>query len=140
MALNLSDIYQEIVNELKNLPDLRRVPDKPPDSNNQFPFAFVVVNAGEITMASEGFYTALYDINIELHIERKDLPRSYGTAINLMQDIPEQLLSGLINNRFTAGFTWRSTSFVYANFDFGGIETIGAIFTMNDAKIQGTIS
>lgn len=140
MALNLPDIYQETVNELKNLSGLRRVPDAPPENNNQFPFAFVYIYEGNFTMASSGFYTALYDIKVELHLKRKELPHSYGVAINLIQDIPEQLMSGLINGRFTAGFTWRSIGFVYSNFVFGGIETIGGIFTMNDAKIQGTVS
>jgi len=138
--INLPDVYQELVNELKNLSDLRRVPDEPPENNDQFPFAFPYVWRAEYKTASKGFFTALYDIRIELHLLRGDLPRSYGAALHLIEDIPKQLTSGLINRRFTKDFTWTNIDFIYSNFEFGGVPTIGGIFTIYKAKIQATVS
>ena len=44
---NIKDAIQEIVDELKNLRDLRNVPDAPPESNDRFPFVIVYPASGE---------------------------------------------------------------------------------------------
>ena len=137
---DVKDILQEIVDELKNLRDLRRVPDAPPESNDQFPFVVVYPAAGEFKKESSGFFTGLHDINIEFHIKRKDLPRDYGDVMDLFQAIPKQLMSGQENGRFTGGFTWQTISYTFGPMEWAGVETIGVTYTMAQAKVQDTVS
>ena len=137
---DIKDALQEIVDELKNLSDLRYVPDEPTKTGIRFPFVVVYPPTGEFKKGSAGFFTGLHNINIELHIEEKDLPRDYKQVIDLFQAIPKQLMSGQENGRFSGGFTWEKITYTFGPMIWAGVETIGVTYTMVNAKVQDTVS
>lgn len=137
----IKNAIQEIVNELKNLRDLREVPDAPPESNDRFPFAVVYPAAGEFQKLSAGFMVNLHDINIELHVERKDLPRDFNRIVDIFDRIPNQLEEGLEAGRFSAITTWGTIIYIGTDpMSYAGVDTLGVIFTMEDVKLLDTVS
>ena len=137
---DIKDALKEIVNELKNLRDLRYVPDEPTKTGIRYPFVVVYPETGEFKKLSAGFLTGLHNINIELHIMEKDLPRDYKQVIDLFQAIPKQLMSGQENARFSNGFTWETITYRFGPMIWAGVETIGVTYTMVNAKVQDTVS
>ncbi len=137
----IKDAIQEIVDELKNLRDLRNVPDAPPEGNDRFPFVVVYPASGEFQKMSYGFMTNLHNINIELHVERKDLPRDFKKVVDIYDQIPKQLELGLEESRFSAVSTWETISYIGTDpMEYAGVDTLGVIFTMENVKILDTVS
>ena len=58
----IKDAVQEMVDELKNVSGLRRVPDAPPENNSQFPFATLIPVSGTLVMNSYGWMTGLHNV------------------------------------------------------------------------------
>jgi len=137
--MNIKDALQEIVNELKNVRDLRRVPDAPPESNDQFPFCLAYPVSGSFTKNSSGWSTDLHDINIELHVTRKDLPRDFMTLVDLLDEVPLQLHKGQQANRITV--TWADEiAYTFGPLEYAGVETLGVTYTMPGVKVTTTVS
>ena len=137
---NIDDAILEIVRELRNVRDLRRVPDAPPENNDQFPFAVVYPASGRFQKESAGWMIGLHNINIELHVVRKDLPRDFTNLITLYDIIPNQLESGLENSRFSAISTWENIVYVFGALNWAGVDTLGVTFTMNNVKLLDTVT
>lgn len=137
----IKDAIQEIVDELKNLRDLRNVPDAPPESNDRFPFVIVYPAAGEFQKQSAGFMINLHDINIELHVARKDLPRDFAGLVDIFDRIPHQLETGLEAGRFDAITTWATITYIGTDpMEYAGVDTLGVIFTMENVKLMDTVT
>ena len=101
----IKDAIQEMVDELKNVNGLRNVPDAPPEKNSQFPFATLIPVSGKFEMAG-GFVTSWHDVEIHLHVQRKDLARAYDDIMPLLSDIPKQIMTGLKSRVFTGTLSW----------------------------------
>lgn len=136
----IDDALLEIVREIRNVRDLRRVPEEPPENNDQFPFAVVYPASGSFNKESAGWMIGLHNINIELHVARKDLPRDYTQLVTLYDRIPYQLESGLENSRFTAITTWRNITYTFGALNWGGVDTLGVVYTMTDVKLLDTVT
>ena len=133
-----------MVDELKNVPGLRRVPDAPPESNSQFPFATLIPASGSFEMQSAGWMVGLHDVEIHLHVESPDLARAYIDIMPLLTNIPKQLMSGLLNGRFSALETWGGEdspiTYVWAPSTWQGVKTLAFIFTVPKVKVTDTIT
>ena len=137
----IADAIQEMVDELKNVSGLRRVPDAPPETNDQFPFATLIPASGSFTTQSSGWFIGLHDVEIHLHVQRKDLARAYGDIIPLLTDIPKQLMSGRLNERFSALETWGDNiTYNFAPSSWQGEPTLAFIFTVEGVKVTDTIA
>ncbi len=106
MAL-LKDAIASVLNELKTIPGIRRVPDEPPANNEQFPFAVGYPSSGRYTQGPATMMKGLHDVNIELHVALVDMPRDYSELMDLIDEIPYQLMKlrkdGLLTNMATFG-------------------------------------
>lgn len=140
MATYIKDGLQEVVDELKNLRDIRRIPDEPPENNDVFPFAVVYPISGIFQKIGAGFMTNLHNINIELHVARKDLPRDYAQVVDLLDRIPNQLEIGLESGRFSSVTTWENITYTFGPLSWAGVDTLGVTFTMNNTKLLDTVS
>ena len=138
--MTIKDAIQEIVDELRNVRDLRRVPDAPPESNDQFPFCVVYPSSGEIQKNSAGWSTDLHNVTVELHVSRKDLPRDFVALVDVFDRIPNQLDVGLEAGRFSTIKTWTTISYTFGPLDWGGLDTLGVTFVMNNVKLHSTVS
>lgn len=136
----LKDAAQEIVDELRKISDLRRVPDEPPESNSQFPFAVVYPVRGNYQGGPPGLMKGLHSVVIELHVARKDLPRDYSTVMDIIDQIPEQMLSALKNARFSELDTFGLIKYEFGALSWGGVDTLGVTYIMQNTKIQTTYS
>ena len=132
----LKDAAQEIVDELRKITDLRRVPDEPPETNSQFPFAVVYPIRGTYGGGIPGSMKGLHSITIELHVARKDLPRDYSKVMDIIDQIPQQMLSALKNARFTALDTFGLIEYEFGALSWGGVDTLGVTYRMLDTKVQ----
>ena len=68
----LKDAIAEIIDELQTISGIRRVPDAPPEKNEDFPFAVVYPLTGLYTVGPSTLMKGLHGINIELHVARND--------------------------------------------------------------------
>lgn len=132
----LKDAVQDIVDELKKLDDIRRVPDNPPESNNQFPFAIVYPIRGLYMTGPPGVMKGLHNINIELHVARRDLPRDFDIVMDLFDQIPDQLLTTLKDSGFSNLETFGNIEYEFGPLSYAGVDTIGVTYLITGVKIQ----
>lgn len=136
----LKDAAQDVIDELRKISDLRRVPDEPPESNNQFPFAVVYPLRGNYTGGPPGLMRGLHNIVVELHVARQDLPRDYSQVMDIIDQIPEQLLSAMKNARYSNLDTFETITYEFGALNWDGTDTLGVTYTMTNVKVQTTYS
>ena len=137
----LKEAVAEIVDELQTIKGIRRVPDEPPENNDQFPFAVVYPLTGFFnTLTSSAQMKGMHSINIELHVARKDLPRDYATVMNLIDEIPFQImklrLDGLLNHMATFG----NIEYIFGPLSWAGVDTLGVTYTITEVKVERALT
>jgi len=135
----IANAIQEIVDELRNVRDLRSVPDEPPENNDAFPFAVVVPATGEFRKESWGWMHGFHNISIELHVKREDLPTDYRQIVDIYDEIPLQLEKALQAGRFSAIETWTTIGYQFTPLNWAGVDTLGIIYIMNGVKLTRTV-
>jgi hypothetical protein len=140
------DAIDEITADLRALPGIRAAPEEPPDSINAFPFIVVYDGGGGIWSS----YTPsakqwLGSIVVELHVGRKDLPHDFQNAQIWSEVIPNALLKQVATSsgdRFnsTVDAIGNITVSVFGALGWGDIDTFGYRWTINNVKIQSTIT
>ena len=131
----LKDAVQEIVDELRKISDLRRVPDEPPETNNQFPFAVVYPIRGEYGGGYVGSMKGLHSVVIELHIARKDLPRDYMQVMDLIDEIPKQIMIARKDARFSEMSAVGTIEYEFGALSWGGVDTLGVTYIITKVKV-----
>ena len=137
---DLKDVIGEIVDELQTISGIRRVPDDPPESNEQFPFAVVYPITGiyrqEMTVNMKG----LHSINIELHVSRKDLPRDFRQIMGLIDTVPLELMKLLKDGGFSYLETFGDIEYTFGPLSWAGTDTLGVTYTMTEVKTLTDVS
>jgi len=136
----LKDAINEIIDELQTIPGLRRVPDAPPENNEQFPFAVVYPLTGTYALEMTSFFKGLHSINIELHVARKDLPRDYAQVMDLIDTIPLELAKKHAAGEFDNLATFGIIEYTFGPLSWAGIQTLGVTYTINGVKIETSTS
>ena len=135
------DAIGDIIDELQTIGGIKRVPDQPPEKTSDFPFAVVIPGGSSYVAQPARVMTGLHNINIELHVGRKDLPRDYSAIMNVIDTIPYELMKlrqdGGFSNLETFG-NIESSPLQYMS--YGGVETIGIVYTLTNVKVMTTIS
>jgi hypothetical protein len=137
----IKDAIKEIVDELRNVRDIRKIFDAPEDAANRFPMAWVLPDSGEFQKQSAGWIVGLHNISIEFAVKATDLPRSFMTLLDIFDRIPNQLETGLEAGRFSAVTTWRNITYDRRNELWENDLRVCVIsFVMNDVKVLDTVS
>ena len=140
----LKDAIDEVIDELQTISGIRRVPEEPPENNNAFPFAVVYPTTGVYRFGPPPLMRALHNINIELHIARKDLPRDYVDVMALIDEIPKEiwnkLRTGDFSNLSTIGGSEDGIDYVFGPLSWGTVDTLGVTYTLRDVKIETDVS
>ena len=139
MAL-LKDAVAEIIDELLTISGIRRVPDAPPENNDQFPFAVVYPLTGTFVGGPATLMKGLHGINIELHVARKDLSRDYAQIMDLIDEIPWQLMKLRNDGKLTNMATFGAITYTFGPLSWAGVETLGVTYTINETKIEREIT
>ena len=137
----IADAIQEMVDELKNVSGLRNVPNAPPENNDLFPFATLIPADGSFGGRAAGEMIGLHNVEIHLHVQRKDLARAYDDIMPLLTNIPVQLMSARLNERFEALETWSDPiTYVWSPSSWQNTPTLAFVFTVPDVKIIETFT
>ena len=141
MAL-LKNTVTEIINELQTMSGIRYTPDSlVENSNEQFPFAVVYPLTGYFnTLTTSAQMKGMHSINIELHIAREDLPRDFSTLMDLIDEIPYQIIKlrndGLLSHMATFG----NIEYTFGEMYWAKVKTLGVIYTITEVKVERAIS
>jgi hypothetical protein len=136
---DLKAALKEILDEIREISEIRRVPEEPPENNDAFPFV--------VGFPSTGIYTGrpnvmkgLHNIAIELHVARKDLPRDYSKVMGIIDEIPYQLMKLQVDSGFSTVATFGQIDYTFGALQWAGIDTLGVTYIINDVKVETTIS
>ena len=136
----LKEAVAEIVDELQTISGIRRVPDAPPENNEQFPFAVVYPITGLYTQGPAQLMKGLHSVNIELHVARKDLPRDFSLVMDLIDEIPYELMKLLNDGGYSELDTIGVIEYTFGPLSWAGIETLGVTYTITGVKVQTAIT
>ena len=136
----LKEAVAEIVDELQTISGIRRVPDEPPENNEQFPFAVVYPLTGRYTQGPAQLMKGLHSINIELHVARKDLPRDFSLVMDLIDEIPYELMKLLNDGGYSELATIGQIEYTFGPLSWAGVETLGVTYTITNVKVETAIT
>ncbi len=141
MAL-LKNVVKEIIDELQTISGIRYAPDElEENSNDQFPFAVVYPLTGYFnTLTTSAQMKGMHSINIELHIARVDLPRDFKTLMDLIDEIPYQIIKlrndGLLSHMETFG----NIEYTFGPLIWAKVDTLGVTYTITEVKVERNIT
>ena len=137
----LKDALKDIVDELQTISGIRRVPDEPPENNEQFPFAVVYPLTGLYTQGPAQLMKGLHNVNIELHVVRKaDLAKEFNQVMNLLDTIPWELMKKLNDAEYDNLATIGQIEYTFGPLEWAGVDTIGVTYTIQGVKVETEIT
>ena len=136
----LKDAIAEIIDKLQELSDIRRVPDAPPENNDQFPFAVVYPITGTYEQIMTQRMKGLHSLNIELHVARKDLPRDYALVMDLIDQIPNRLMKAHMDSEFSNLATFGIIEYTFGPLSWAGVDTLGITYTITGLKVETEVT
>lgn len=134
--MTLQSAIQDVQATIAAISGIRDAPNYPPEDSAVYPFVVAYAGPGEFrTGEPAGQMKYLGSIIVDLHIARKDLPRDVEKAMTYHESIPNEILEDttLGGNISTCGPVSCSGIIVMA---YGGQETLGLRFTIENVKIQ----
>lgn len=130
-------VCSAIITELDTIAELKSVPAAPPEQAADFPFVVVVPGTAKVKGNTPEDFRMLVDIDIEMHVNRKDLPTDVTAAVALYEPILNALYAVLKDDTTAHGDI--TVSRLQA-MSWGGIDTIGFVFTVNEVKILKAVT
>ena len=137
---DLRDACVEIVEEIQTISGIRSAPEVPPESTDLYPFVVTYPGGGDYHQGPAQVMTGMHNITVELHVERKDLPRNYSTVLDLIDVIPYELMKLLNAGGFSTLSTFGNIEYSFGAMSWNEVETIGVRYTITDVKVQTTIT
>lgn len=138
--MSLQDAIYEIQASMRQVSGVKNAPNEPPENTANFPFVAAFPGNGTIYAEAHGQKRSLHNIDIELHVKRKDLPIDVRTATPFIDDIAGQILSDFQNSNYSAIDAMGIISYEFTPLSWGGTDTLGYRITVQDVKIRGTIA
>lgn len=129
----------EILDEIREISEIRRVPEAPPENNDVFPFVVGYPSSGIYT-GRPNVMKGLHNVAIELHVARKDLPRDYNKVMEIIDEIPYQLQKLQVDSGFTTVATFGEIEYSFGVLEWAGIETLGVTYIINNVKVETIIT
>lgn len=129
------DALKEIAQEIGEISGIRSAPHKPPEKVNQYPFATIYAADGEYEASPPDVMKGLHNPQVEVHVQRRELPRDYDRIMRLADEIPKKLLTTLKDNGFSELETWESIAYELAPSSWQGIDTLVIRYTINNLKV-----
>ena len=95
MASQIETAIQNLQDDMRTIPGMRQAPYVPPDNIQAYPFCTAYPDSFTAKLGQPAqMYTVIYEVVLQLHVTRKDLPRAYEQSIKY----PEAVLSKLLAN------------------------------------------
>jgi hypothetical protein len=136
----LTDIIGDIQLRLKALPGMGDVPFYPQEDAAKFPHITIYPGASQWTFGPAGDKKILYNIVVELHVSRKNLPDDAKSVYRYVEIVPNALMSSnetdtLANTAFS-GISFSGL----ISMGYGGSDTLGFRWTLQDVKLITAIT
>lgn len=127
---SLKGAVQEIQKAVRERVDgVRHAPQYPPEQPNDFPFVVVYPATGTIEWESRNHRIDRYDMIIELHVSRQDLPTEFAEAVSYAEAIPTALKDAEAAGDFTNIDTYGDMTLTFSAMAWGSAETVGFRWT-----------
>jgi hypothetical protein len=136
----LQGAIDQIQGQIMNVSGIRAAPSEPPEKLNMFPFAVCFTRSGIYQIGPPEVMTGLHVICIEVHVARRDLPRDIRAAMVYAKSIPNKVFSALKASSLTAISTLGNIRYEFGPMAYGGQDTLGFRFLLEDVKTQDTIT
>lgn len=129
--MTVANVISQLQTVVRGISGIKAAPNEPPESMAVFPFA-VAYSAGGNYGGSAHAHRLEYgthDLVVEIHVQRKDLPRSVAQAMPYLERFRDA-----IQDNPTLNSTVKSISSFEYSFGalpaYGGIETLGFEFRL----------
>ena len=132
----LANLLSDIQTAVAAISGVKYAPAYPPGNASDFPFVVVYPDAFEARVNTPEDYRMLYDVRVELHIARKDLPSDVATLLPYAESGPQAIIKALVANAY---------AFERMDGNFGALAwqeqgTIGYVWVIRRVKIVTAIN
>ncbi len=132
----IKDVVTTLQTGLGAISGIRAAPLYPPEQVGDFPFVTTYPGRLSAHTNSPEQFNALWDVLVEFHVARKDLPTDVSTSLGLAEPLLNSLFSTLKAN----SIAHRGIDGVFSEMKWGDTDTVGYRFTIREIKIQTTIT
>lgn len=134
----LGDAISWLQTQTRALPGVRYAPEYLPDVLADFPAVVAYEGPGDFKPGAASEYTALYTINVEVHVSRRDMARDLKTIRPFIKSIPnipflDPTLGGNVETYSNVTFSGLVGLLPASE---GQIPTIGYRFVIQGVKIR----
>lgn len=131
----LAGLLGDIQAAVKAISGVKYAPAYPPENASDFPFVVVYPDVFEAWVNTPEDYRMLYDVRVELHIARKDLPSDVATLLPYAEAGPKAIIGALVDGAY---------AFERLDGSFGALAwqeqtTIGYVWIIRRVKIVTAI-
>jgi len=139
--MGVQQIVSKVQSYIGAISGMRSAPASPPDQPKMYPFSLVYPGEGEWSMEPISWKKGLHSIVIEIHVQRRDLPRDFESVVGFCESIPNALFRELVADKWDGTVdTIGTISYVFGVLGYGGMDTIGFKFTVNGVKAQSALT
>ena len=132
----LEDLLEAVQTAVAAISGVQYAPPNPPEQAADFPFAVTYPATFDSQINTPEDYRTLYDIRVELHVARKDLPED----VAILLPYAETFLTALHKVVRDNAVACERITGTFGALEWGGVETIGYVWTIVRAKLRTTIT
>ena len=138
--MTLQSAIEDVQGTISAISGIRAAPNYPPEDATAYPFVVAYAGEGEFrTGEPAGMLKYLGSIIVDLHVARKDLPRDARSAMAYHETIPNDILEDTTLGGTVSTCGPVSCSGLIA-MNYGGQDTLGLRFTIENVKIQAAFT
>lgn len=132
----LDGVLSTIQTAVGSVSGVKYAPDDPPEQPQDFPFVvtYPMRYRGQVNTPED--FRMLYDIAVELHVARRNLPTAVQTLLGFPETIANAIFSTLITNLYAHDHIEGG----FGALRWGDIETLGFTWTIVGVKITTTMT
>lgn len=142
MNSSLKEARLEIAKFMAQVDELAEAPVEIPD-RGPFPI-FAVAHMGdgyfELHGMSYGELRGYHDLEVEMHVQRRDLARHYDLIEDLTQKVINHLSSKLKNSEFTKLHHWERIDYSLRSSKWGNVDTLAVFFIFRNVKVSTQVN
>lgn len=136
--MTIQAVIAAVQTKIGALSGIKNAPAYAPEQIGEFPFSVAYAGRGSFEFGAGGVMKGLISIIVEIHTQRLDLPR----------DLAEVMVYGdLVGNKLLSDPTLGGTCSTFEKIDFdfvpmgyGGADTIGFRFVIQNVKLLSVIT
>jgi hypothetical protein len=132
----LTTVLTAIQTAMGALSGIKFAPDYPPENAADFPFVTTYVDTFRGVLKPAGDFTMLYNIRVELHVAKKDLPEDIQHLLAYPEIVANCLFKTLRDNLLAHEGIEGS----FGAMSWDAIETIGFYWVIQNVKIVTDIT